>query len=122
MPVTRTMFLVTISKAYWYMLLLTTKHEYGQLQNDIKVVRTLNLFVHKNLFIISLSLLSMPILFMGINRGYLPATFWVCFVFFLQKTCCIMVCKNFTLWAPLIKRYLYGRLDILKRYKARNSK
>ena len=53
MPVTR-VFLVTIFNAYyyWYYPLcdLTTKQEYVQPQNDIKIVRTLKLFVQKTFF------------------------------------------------------------------------
>ena len=48
MRVTRTLFLVTISNAYWYWYLplcrFSTKQEYVQLQNDIKIVSTLKFF------------------------------------------------------------------------------
>ena len=54
MTVTRTLFLVTISKIFWYLdwplRRLTTKQEYVQLQNNIKTVRTSQLFVYKNHF------------------------------------------------------------------------
>ena len=47
MTVTRTLFFVTISNAP--LCCLTTKQEYFDLQNDIKIVRTLKLFVYKKL-------------------------------------------------------------------------
>ena len=50
---------------------LSTKQEYVQLENDIKIVRTLKLFVQKSSFHL-FSLLSIPI-FMGINGGYFTA-------------------------------------------------
>ena len=52
---------------------LIKKQEYAQLQIDIKLVRTFNLFVYKNPFFICFSLLSIPILVMGSNGGCFPA-------------------------------------------------
>ena len=60
---------------------LTTKQEFVQLQNDIKIVRTLRLFIHRKLVF---SLLSIPILVMVINSGSFSAICRVCLLIDLE--------------------------------------
>ena len=54
------------------------KHEYVQLQNDIKIIRTLKLFFYKIFFQYFFSLLSIPIVVMGINGFCFPTICRVC--------------------------------------------
>ena len=54
--------------------------EYVQLQNNIKIDRSLKLFAQKSFFFTSFSLLSIPIFVMEINGGYFPAICRLCLV------------------------------------------
>ena len=47
--------------------------EYVQLQNNIKIVRTLSFFVRKSFISLGFSLLSISIVVMGNNGGFFPA-------------------------------------------------